>query len=35
MDKVKENPVDAMEQIMDEWANIHRKDNFMNKWTSL
>ena len=28
MDKVKENPVDAMEQIMDEWANIHRKDNF-------
>ena len=28
IDKVKENPVDAMEQIMDEWANIHRKDNF-------
>lgn len=30
-DKVKENPVDAMEQILDESANIHRKDNFYER----
>ena len=29
MDKVKENPVDAMEQIMDEWANIQQKRQFL------
>lgn len=30
-DKIKENPVDAMEQIMDEWAQIHRENNFYER----
>lgn len=31
IDKVKENPVDSMEQIIDEMANIHRTENFYER----
>lgn len=30
-DKIKDNPVDAMKQIMDECASIHRENNFYEK----
>lgn len=30
-DKVKEDPVDAMGQIMDDLANVHNEDNFYER----
>lgn len=30
-DKVHDNPIDAMEEIMNETAQIHNKDNFYQK----
>ena len=30
-DKIKDNPLDAMEQIMDECANVYRENNFYEK----
>ena len=30
-DKVKDNPVDAMEQMLDDLGNIHNQDNFYER----
>ena len=30
-DKVKENPIDTMGQIMDDLANLHNEDNFYER----